>query len=36
MGEIIEDSLDFSCSLLLDMLNSKIISVGWTFDELIN
>jgi len=33
MGEIIEDSLDFSANLLLDMSNSKITSVGWTFDR---
>jgi hypothetical protein len=29
MGEGIGDSLDFSASLLLDMLDSKIISVDW-------
>ncbi len=29
MGEVIGDSLDFSCRLLLDMSHSKIISVGW-------
>ncbi len=32
MGDVIEDSLDFSCSLLLDMPHSKIISVDWAFD----
>ena len=32
MGDVIEESLDFSCSLLLDMPHSKIISVDWTFD----
>jgi len=36
MGEVIEDRLDFSASLLLDMLDSKIISVDWKFADKTN
>jgi len=33
MGEVIEDSLDFSANISLDMSNSEITSVDWTFDR---
>jgi hypothetical protein len=33
MGETIEDSLDFSATLSLDMSHSKILNVDWNFDQ---